>query len=150
MSNWLHVVTGPHHLLLNAERIREVIPCLYDAAETEGGFLLWRDRNVPVLDARRWLDLPVREAGSAAVQILCLQDTDRVVMVVCDSVLGLVRVEENAFCAIPPFGGRFTRCFDRVLPGLKGEFSLRCRHPLPENNPTRDEEASLENEGCAS
>ncbi len=113
MVNCLHIACLQYHLLLDAQHVREVLEL--DAAD-EGyvhGCRLWRGGTVQVLDLRTVLGEPEPSLPRAG---LVYGEHDPPLLLLCDSVLGLVQSDETAFRKLPYSAGPITDLVDAVVP----------------------------------
>ena len=114
MTSYLHIACLPHHLLIDARHVLEVLEPEAAGTLNVHGCRLWRGRSVTVLDLR----IMFGETAPPPPQggMVCAEGEADGIMLLCDRVLGLVQADEAAFKKLPHPIGQMAELVDAVLP----------------------------------
>ncbi len=136
MSLYLQVQIGPRHYLLDAAHVvelrRDAAPASFDSTPARGR---------PSVDLREILE---QDAAAQGHCILYAQGSGEPAALLVDRVEGLLDLDDDAFCPLPPIGplGELIDAIStrlvagRALLRLRGEHALRCSNGLATSGST--------------
>ena len=113
--SFLHIAVMQYHLLVNSVHIREVVELDGEDADPHHGRRFWRGDSIATLDLRVMLGAtaPLPPLGALVYEE---NSADAPLMLLCDSVLGLMQADSAAFKNMPRSSGHIARFVDAVLP----------------------------------
>lgn len=149
MSQYLHVVSGPIHFLLNARGVREVL--VDDGESSRAAYYCWRHHTLRAVSSRRLLALAAPDADTEHTGIVYHaaprpppnaddgSEPPPPIVLWVDGLRRLVRIADADFAPLPPVSPRLAELFDAVHAGGEGgELALRYRYPMPTDRAETD------------